>query len=207
MNRMSGETALGLAWIIALVASLAVLFIGEVLGHTPYALCWFQRAFMFPLAIVLGLALWWPDGRVGRYGIALAHNTLACLQQGRCICRQWRRALARRAMDQRAAFDQVVKPELLNRIGLRNRLLSRMTLGFAAGALTVLTFPPLSILLLVPVAYSALFVGLRDLSFGRASLVGCAFGFGQFGFGISWIAESFYVEAERFGALAIPAVV
>ena len=73
-------------------------------------------------------------------------------------------------MDQRAAFDQVVKPEILNRIALRHRFLSRMTLGFAAGALTVLTFPPLSILLLVPVAYSALFVGLRDLSFGRAFL-------------------------------------
>ena len=72
MNRISGETALGLAWLIALVASLAVLFIGEVLGQTPCVLCWFQRAFMFPLAIVLGLGLWWRDGRVGRYGIALA---------------------------------------------------------------------------------------------------------------------------------------
>ncbi|HIF78127.1 MAG TPA: apolipoprotein N-acyltransferase, partial [Sulfitobacter sp.] len=29
---------------------------------------------------------------------------------------------------------------------------------------------------------------------------------GQFGIGISWIAESFYVDSERFGALAIPAV-
>ena len=72
MNRISGETALGLAWIIALVASLAVLFIGEVLGQTPCVLCWFQRAFMFPLAIVLGLGLWWQDSRVGRYGVALA---------------------------------------------------------------------------------------------------------------------------------------
>ena len=72
MNRMFGETALGLAWIIALVASLAVLFIGEVLGQTPCVLCWFQRAFMFPLAIVLGLGLWWQDSRVGRYGVALA---------------------------------------------------------------------------------------------------------------------------------------
>jgi apolipoprotein N-acyltransferase len=99
-----------------------------------------------------------------------------------------------------------VKPAILNCFALRKRLLSRMTLGFAAGALTVLTFPPFSILLLVPVAYSALFVGLRDLSFGRAFLVGWAFGLGQFGFGISWIAESFYVEPERFGALAIPAV-
>ena len=72
MTRLSGETALGLAWIIALTASLAVLFIGEVLGQTPCVLCWFQRAFMFPLAIVLGLGLWWQDRRVGRYGIALA---------------------------------------------------------------------------------------------------------------------------------------
>ena len=47
MPRLSGETALGLAWIIALISSLAVLFIGEVLGQTPCILCWFQRAFMF----------------------------------------------------------------------------------------------------------------------------------------------------------------
>ena len=74
MTRLTGETALGLAWIIALTASLAVLFIGEVLGQTPCVLCWFQRAFMFPLAIILGLGLglWWQDRRVGRYGIALA---------------------------------------------------------------------------------------------------------------------------------------
>ncbi|HBB83247.1 MAG: disulfide bond formation protein B [Sulfitobacter sp.] len=72
MPRLSGETALGLAWIIALISSLAVLFIGEVLGQTPCILCWFQRAFMFPLAIVLGLGLWWQDSRVGRYGVALA---------------------------------------------------------------------------------------------------------------------------------------
>jgi disulfide bond formation protein DsbB len=72
MTRLSGETALVFAWIIALSASLAVLFIGEVLGQTPCILCWFQRAFMFPLAIVLGLGLWWQDSRVGRYGVALA---------------------------------------------------------------------------------------------------------------------------------------
>ena len=77
MPRLSGETALGLAWIIALISSLAVLFIGEVLGQTPCILCWFQRAFMFPLAIVLGLGLWWQDSRVGRYGVALAHGGAA----------------------------------------------------------------------------------------------------------------------------------
>lgn len=72
MPRVTGAPALGLAWAIALFASLAVLFIGEVLGQTPCVLCWFQRAFMFPLAIILGLGFWWQDRRVGRYGIALS---------------------------------------------------------------------------------------------------------------------------------------
>ncbi|MEM5469797.1 MAG: disulfide bond formation protein B [Paracoccaceae bacterium] len=72
MTRINGETALGLAWAIAFSSSLIVLFIGEVLGQTPCVLCWFQRAFMFPLAIILGLGLWWQDPRIGRYGVALA---------------------------------------------------------------------------------------------------------------------------------------
>ena len=56
--RISGEVSLWLAWVIALFSSFSVLFIGEVLGQTPCALCWFQRAFMFPLVIVLGLGIW-----------------------------------------------------------------------------------------------------------------------------------------------------
>ena len=71
MRRLSGETALAAAWIVALAASLSVLFIGEVLGQMPCLLCWYQRVFMFPLAIVLGLGLWWQDTRVGRYGVVL----------------------------------------------------------------------------------------------------------------------------------------
>ena len=72
MSGLAGEKSVRLAWIIALFASLAVLFIGEVLGQTPCFLCWFQRAFMFPLVVVLGLGIWWRDERVGRYGIALS---------------------------------------------------------------------------------------------------------------------------------------
>lgn len=69
---MAKETALTAAWIVALGSSLAVLYIGEVLGQAPCNLCWFQRAFMFPLAVVLGLGLWLEDHRVSRYGVALA---------------------------------------------------------------------------------------------------------------------------------------
>ena len=69
---MSKETALTAAWIVALGSSLAVLYIGEVLGQATCNLCWFQRAFMFPLAIVLSLGLLLEYHRVGRYGVALA---------------------------------------------------------------------------------------------------------------------------------------
>lgn len=70
--RLIGEMALITAWTVALIASLSVLLIGEVLGQMPCLLCWYQRAFMFPLPIVLGLGLWWGDSRVGRYGVALS---------------------------------------------------------------------------------------------------------------------------------------
>lgn len=70
--RLSGETALVLAWVLALSATLAVLFIGEVLGQAPCTLCWFQRAFMFPLAVILGFGFWWQDRTIGRYGVVLA---------------------------------------------------------------------------------------------------------------------------------------
>lgn len=66
------ENIVLVAWMLSLISSLAVLFIGEVLGQIPCSLCWFQRAFMFPLAIVLGLGVWWRDPMVARYGVILA---------------------------------------------------------------------------------------------------------------------------------------
>lgn len=45
-----------LAWLIALVATLSALFIGEVMGQSPCELCWYQRVAMFPLAWILGIA-------------------------------------------------------------------------------------------------------------------------------------------------------
>lgn len=95
---------------------------------------------------------------------------------------------------------------LLHLIGEKGDLFGRLSVAVVAGALTVLTLPPFSWLIFAPVAFSALLLILRRASTCRAFLVGWAFGLGQFGFGISWIAESFYVDAARFGALAIPAV-
>ncbi|MDX1706626.1 disulfide bond formation protein B [Pseudidiomarina sp.] len=60
------------AWLVALVSSLAVLFVGEVMGQTPCVLCWFQRAFMFPLAVILALACYRSDFAVWLYAVPLA---------------------------------------------------------------------------------------------------------------------------------------
>lgn len=61
-----------LAWLLAMVSSLAVLFVGEVMGQTPCVLCWFQRAFMFPLAVILAVACYRSDFTVWRYAVPLA---------------------------------------------------------------------------------------------------------------------------------------
>ncbi len=60
------------AWLIALCASLGALFIGEVLGQAPCHLCWFQRAFMFPLAVILLVSCITSDARIWRYALPLA---------------------------------------------------------------------------------------------------------------------------------------
>lgn len=60
------------AWLIALFATLGALFIGEVMGQTPCVLCWFQRAFMFPLAVILLIACLRSDQGVWRYALPLA---------------------------------------------------------------------------------------------------------------------------------------
>ncbi|WP_293779509.1 disulfide bond formation protein B [Sphingosinicella sp.] len=65
-------SALFVAWLVALAASLGAIFIGEVMGQAPCVLCWFQRAFMFPLAIMLAIAAFRSDRHVVPYGLALA---------------------------------------------------------------------------------------------------------------------------------------
>jgi len=77
MTADTGTTAntwafLFLAWLIALAASLGALFIGEIMGQAPCNLCWHQRAFMFPLAIILAVANFRGDASVSWYGVPLA---------------------------------------------------------------------------------------------------------------------------------------
>ena len=70
-------TWLLMAWLVATAATSGALFLGEVMGMTPCVLCWYQRIFMFPLAIILGIACFTDDRRGAVYGLALALSGVA----------------------------------------------------------------------------------------------------------------------------------
>lgn len=66
------NTRMTLAFVVALIATLSALFIGEVLGQMPCTLCWYQRIAMFPIVVILGIALWREDRQGRLYAVALA---------------------------------------------------------------------------------------------------------------------------------------
>ena len=60
------------AWVLVLVASASSLYLSEVVGLIPCSLCWYQRIAMYPLVIVLGVAVLRRDAGVWRYGLPLS---------------------------------------------------------------------------------------------------------------------------------------
>lgn len=60
------------AFAIALTATLGSLFYSEAAGFTPCELCWYQRIFMYPQVLLLGLAAWRRDKNVAPYAILLS---------------------------------------------------------------------------------------------------------------------------------------
>lgn len=59
-------------WILATIAMLGSLFFSEVMGLQPCVLCWYQRIFIYPLAVIFLVALFPLDRRVVRYALPLA---------------------------------------------------------------------------------------------------------------------------------------
>lgn len=60
------------AFFIALAATLGSLFYSEIAEFPPCDLCWFQRIFMYPLVVLLGLAWVKKDKRISFYSLPLA---------------------------------------------------------------------------------------------------------------------------------------
>ncbi len=60
------------AWLISLSAVSISIFYSEFAGFEPCKLCWFQRIFMYPQAILLGLAYFRKDFGFTFYSLPLA---------------------------------------------------------------------------------------------------------------------------------------
>lgn len=66
------NNALYLAWVVSLIATGGSLYLSEVLHYIPCELCWFQRIFMYPQAILLGIACYRNDRGIIPYVLPLS---------------------------------------------------------------------------------------------------------------------------------------
>ena len=64
--------ALTAAWGVALLAAAGSLYFSESANYIPCTLCWYQRIAMYPLVIILGIAIFRRDISVRIYAIPLA---------------------------------------------------------------------------------------------------------------------------------------
>jgi len=72
IHKLLSKNGIRLSFIVALTAALGSLFYSNVAGFTPCELCWFQRIFMYPEVIILGLALLKKDEKIVDYALILA---------------------------------------------------------------------------------------------------------------------------------------
>jgi len=87
------------------------------------------------------------------------------------------------------------------------RRFARPGLAILAGAGFVLALPPFSLLPFAFISFAILAILLRLATPLRALGLGYLFGLDQFVPGLFWITESFAVEADRFGWMALPVVI
>ncbi len=77
IGRRIGHDSLRLAWLVAAIAMAGSLYLSEVRHFTPCPLCWYQRIAMYPLVVVLGVAMVRRDHGARWYAILLALVGLA----------------------------------------------------------------------------------------------------------------------------------
>ena len=67
-----GRYALAAAFTVALLATFGSLYFSEIVGYEPCRLCWYQRIAMYPLVVILAVAVWRRDVDVRWYAIPIA---------------------------------------------------------------------------------------------------------------------------------------
>ena len=67
VHKLISKYSLHLALVFALVATLGSLFYSEIAHYEPCRLCWYQRIFMYPLVILLLVAVLKKDFKISLY--------------------------------------------------------------------------------------------------------------------------------------------
>ncbi|MFS1516051.1 disulfide oxidoreductase [Bacillus sp. SCS-151] len=71
-NQNNLNNYLFISWAVSLIATLGSLFFSEVMMFIPCELCWYQRILMYPLVIILGIALVKKDYSISLYSFVLS---------------------------------------------------------------------------------------------------------------------------------------
>lgn len=86
---------LKLSFFISLAATLGSLYFSEIKGLVPCSLCWYQRILMYPLVIIILIAIFKGDKFIKYYirtfsfiglGIALYHYIIQTIQVHSVLC-------------------------------------------------------------------------------------------------------------------------
>lgn len=77
MNKVSNNSekkiwVLYFAWLVSVIATLGSLYFSEIRGFIPCDLCWFQRIFMYPLVVILGIGTFQSDISVKKFVLPLS---------------------------------------------------------------------------------------------------------------------------------------
>ena len=72
LPRFLARHAVPFAFAVSFAAFLGSIFYSEIAGFPPCALCWLQRAFMYPQVLLLGVALLRHDRRILDYVLILS---------------------------------------------------------------------------------------------------------------------------------------
>jgi len=71
-QKPSSWNILFFCWLVVAVSAMGSLFFSYVMDFAPCVLCWYQRIFLFPLVIILGVGLFPFDKSVVKYALPLA---------------------------------------------------------------------------------------------------------------------------------------
>lgn len=66
------ETLIFTAWAASVIATFGSLYFSEIQHFEPCELCWYQRILMYPMAIILGIAVVRKDEKISFYTMILS---------------------------------------------------------------------------------------------------------------------------------------